>query len=105
MVDYQFLHANNILLYANRTNIFNASLVVTRDLNGVITNITFNTTNSYRSLEITSFKVLGTYLVLSCSTCNTNRGRIQIFNYLLALPPLVIVRPPPVAPANNMTLI
>ncbi len=76
MLHYQFLYTDNILLYANSTTIMNASLIVSRDANGVINNITFNHTAQYRNLTLTSFRVVGTYLIISCSTCDSNRGRI-----------------------------
>ena len=107
LVDYQFDHANKLLYYANRTHIFNATLNVTRDGNGLITNILFNSTAQFRGLDMVSFKVIGTYLVVAHPTVNSNRGRIQIYNYNQPLPPLVITNPrnPPPAPANNITLV
>ena len=87
LVDWQFDHVHNWLYFSNASTIFNATLNVSTDpTSGAITNITFNVTTQLQGLQMSSFQLVGTYLVISCDYCNSNTGKIQIYNYNLPLP-------------------
>jgi hypothetical protein len=82
---------------------------MTRDASGTITNLIFNETVLYYYLDHTGFQFTGTYLLVTCSSCDSNYGRIQIYNYNLPLPydntTTTTKKPKVVIPTNNMTLL
>ena len=108
LVDWQFDHVHNWLYFSNASTVFNATLNISYNPStGATSNITFNVTAQFQSLQITSFQLIGTYLVISCYSCNSNTGKIQIYNYNLPLPSIntTNTKTKPVVPPNNMTLI
>lgn len=77
---YYFDQVNNFFYWGNGTAIMNTSLVVAQS-SGVVTNVSMVDTVLYRNLPHTSFQFVGSYLMVGCTTCDSNQGRIQIYNY------------------------
>ncbi|CDW73337.1 UNKNOWN [Stylonychia lemnae] len=69
---WTFDQNNQYLTFGNGTEIIRSTLNVTKNAQGTITNITFIDQVLYRRLNHTSFSFQGTYLVVSCSTCDNN---------------------------------
>jgi hypothetical protein len=73
---YYFDQVNKCFYWGNGTEIMNTTFNVTKNAAGTVTNVSMVDTVLYRKLNHTNFMFSGAYLLIGCSTCDNNVGRI-----------------------------